>query len=419
MEAIDFSQFNRPKYFPEWLREGETLRLAEYDDGQLAELDANIRRMADQYDLDNASGEELDRIGKLLGEDRNGNDDDAYRVYLRLRTMLNTADGTVEDIIRFVKFFFSSEVVHLVPNYPAGIRILHDGYNDTMDFNRIIRQIVGAGIGYDTRELFNMTEEFPISDAGDRMRLSRNSRELFARNAAYRNGRVLRDGKTVLGMQYERLLRSGALWRDGTYRREGEGPVAAYGAIATPVLRNSGLRDLLWLGCTRSYADSWQAYVRRTGAVIRDGSECRNGRTDKSMLDALCIGDAGMSASETFPLSDRDGKAAVMDCMDDICHHYARDGSLLRAGTAYRSSSAVTDTHTASCAEAAAAEEWRSAMLRNGTAARDGVEKRFGFSQKQSVQDFMSFGIRRRYRRDGLYQRDGAVRRESGVLVAI
>ena len=183
MEKIDFSSFNKPKHFPQWLCSGDTLKLAEFDDAQLEELDKNIRDMSGQFDIDNASGAELDRIGKILGEERNGNTDRIYRIYLKLRTMLNTADGTVEDIIKFVKFFFSSETVHLVPNYPAGLRILHDGFNDTVDFNRIIKQIVGAGIAYDTREIFNMTEEFPIDEA-DEKRVHRVESEHFPRNSA-------------------------------------------------------------------------------------------------------------------------------------------------------------------------------------------------------------------------------------------
>ena len=86
MDKIDFSSFNKPKHFPQWLCSGDTLKLAEYDDAQLEELDKNIRDMSEQFDIDNASGAELDRIGKVLGEDRGGNSDRIYRIYLKLRT---------------------------------------------------------------------------------------------------------------------------------------------------------------------------------------------------------------------------------------------------------------------------------------------------------------------------------------------
>ena len=41
MEKIDFSSFNKPKHFPQWLCSGDTLKLAEFDEAQLEELDKN------------------------------------------------------------------------------------------------------------------------------------------------------------------------------------------------------------------------------------------------------------------------------------------------------------------------------------------------------------------------------------------
>ena len=246
MEKIDFAGFNKPKHFPMWLCDGDTLKLAEYDDAQLEELDKNTRSIADQYGIDSAVGAELDRIGKILGEDRGGNSDKVYRIYLKLKTMLNTANGTIEDIIRFVKFFYSSETVRLVPNYPAGIRILHDGENPTLDFNRIIKQIVGSGIFYDTRELFNMTEELPFSDEDDKT-VRRSDGEFFARGTVYRDGRVLREGTVV-----------------------------------QPVYRNSGISDPLVMAGSGLYAsEEWSiGEDMRAGiryAYFRDGLRKRNG----------------------------------------------------------------------------------------------------------------------------------------------
>ena len=320
MEKIDFSVFNKPKYFPEWLCSGDTLKLAQYDDEQLEELDKNIRSMSSQFDIDNATGAELDRIGKILGEERNGNTDKIYRIYLKLRTMLNTADGTVEDIIKFVKFFFSSEVVHLVPNYPAGLRILHDGFNDTVDFNRIIKQIVGAGIAYDTRELFNMKEEFPI-DESDEKRVHRVESEYFARNAVFHDGRVLRDGLTDLKSHFVPLFRNGEEKRNGVVeRRNTLHRVKAIGEINIPVLRNSGILDLLALVYAKDFIDEFGE------------------QTDEFAFDRVKHG-----FTDSVEIRESDEKTAVNNATDTIGRGYKRDSSLYRNKKAVRASDRIVD----------------------------------------------------------------------------
>ena len=393
MDKIDFSSFNKPKHFPLWLCSGDTLKLAEYDDAQLEELDKNIRDMSGQFDIDSAKGVELDRIGKILGEDRGGNSDRIYRIYLKLRTMLNTADGTVEDIIRFVKFFFSSETVHLVPNYPAGIRILHDGENPTLDFNRIIKQIVGSGISYDTRELFNMTEEMPFSDEDDKT-VRRSDGEFFARGTVYRDGRVLRDGATVLPTHAIDVRHDGKYERNGSVSRSPTVRVAAEGTVVQPVYRNSGISDELFLGYARAFRDEWESVLYRNGAVVRDGSETRGGKSAASVSDALAFDRMPQRNADTFALSDDDGKSAVFRMEDGIGRGYRRDRTLARNGRAYRNSAGMSDPFVMAGSGLCASDEW-------------------------GIGESMRAGIRYAYFRDGLRKRNGSITRKGDVLIAI
>jgi hypothetical protein len=50
--------------------------------------------------IDSAEGAQLDLLGKIVGQLRNGLDDDDYRRYLRARISANISDGLVEDLIR-------------------------------------------------------------------------------------------------------------------------------------------------------------------------------------------------------------------------------------------------------------------------------------------------------------------------------
>ena len=164
-DPIDWNIYNRPPYFPQWLSRGETKKFVSYSDSQLVKIEEQINKLSKQYEIDEAKAAMLDRIGRILSEPREGNDDELYRLLIRLRTLLNTTNGTVNDIIKVVKFAYSSEEIRIIPNYPAAIIILRDGHlSPHVDFNRILAQVIGAGIGYETRELINVRDSIPITD---------------------------------------------------------------------------------------------------------------------------------------------------------------------------------------------------------------------------------------------------------------
>lgn len=419
MKKIDFSEFNKPKYFPAWLCGGDTLRLAELPDAQLEEIEANIRKMADQFDIDNAVGVELDRIGKILCESRNGNTDRIYRIYLKLKTMLNTADGTVEDIIRFVKFFFSSETVHLVPNYPAGLRILHDGFNDTVDFNRIIKQIVGAGVAYDTRELFNITDEMPIEET-DWKRVHRTEKEYFSRNMVFRNGRFLRDGVTVLPTCVVRVLRNGVYTQNGFLtKREGVIRVIDDSPVNTPVLRNSGILDEFSLVYAKNFEEWWKSLLFRNGAVCRNGSERRNGSAASSMNDALFFDNVAQQFSDFIVMSETDRKKVTTKTADEIGRNYNRNGSLARAGNVYRASDRITDFMSSAAMRSDSLETWTEfdqfafeSIAQKTAEAIPFIDK----SVEGSFKSFLSDGIGRGYKRNGTLLRGKTAYRSSNGI---
>jgi hypothetical protein len=193
-QKTDWKLYNRPPFWQQWLVRNDTLRLAAFGDKGLAEIDDQILALKDQWDLDHAQGHFLDRAGKLLAEPRNGNSDEFYRQLLKLRTMLNTTNGTISDVIKVIKFLYGSEIVHIVPNYPAGLTILHEGEGPNVNFNAIIRQVVGAGIDYSTKELFYFTEELPSSETVSKMKLAMSMTDYMAyvfRDRTYRrNGQL-------------------------------------------------------------------------------------------------------------------------------------------------------------------------------------------------------------------------------------
>ncbi|MDR0759639.1 MAG: DUF2612 domain-containing protein [Treponema sp.] len=216
---IDWNIYNRPPYYPEYLARGETKKLVSFDDEGLAEIDKNIDKAADQYDLDTVKAVLLDRIGKIVDEKRDGNEDELYRLLIRLRILLNTASGTVNDIIKVVKFIYSSEVVHIIPGYPAGITILHDGESPSVNFNKYIVQVIGAGIAYDTRDLFEFSDLVEVSESLN-VKVRRSDFDTFGHPIKH-NGAIKRDGHTVNDTVLVKNKHDGTFKHNGAIKHNG------------------------------------------------------------------------------------------------------------------------------------------------------------------------------------------------------
>jgi hypothetical protein len=197
MKPIDWEEYNEPPFLQQWMCEDETLLMAKFDDDLNRDIEQQILKMVDQYDIDHVEGVWLDRIGKILDEERDGDTDAFYRIRLKVKKLLNTSNGSINDIIKIAKVLYSSEDVHVVSNYPAGIRILHDGEGTPgLDFNKILRAVVAAGVAYNTTELFNYLEHV-LMLSREKTIVRKNIQDLFPSGLRY-NGRFLCDqGKII------------------------------------------------------------------------------------------------------------------------------------------------------------------------------------------------------------------------------
>jgi hypothetical protein len=64
------------------------------------ELETALQALLLERSVSTAEGTQLDIIGKLVNQSRNGLADDVYRRYIRARIKANRSNGTVEDLIR-------------------------------------------------------------------------------------------------------------------------------------------------------------------------------------------------------------------------------------------------------------------------------------------------------------------------------
>lgn len=61
--------------------------------------------------ISRALGVSLDRIGKIVGQVRDGRDDETYRAVLRARILANRSSGKIEELITIVRLVLGADVV--------------------------------------------------------------------------------------------------------------------------------------------------------------------------------------------------------------------------------------------------------------------------------------------------------------------
>lgn len=63
--------------------------------------------------LDNATGVVLDRLGSIVGQDRNGQLDDVYRRYIRARIATNNSQGDPESLLTIARLIVNDPTARL------------------------------------------------------------------------------------------------------------------------------------------------------------------------------------------------------------------------------------------------------------------------------------------------------------------
>ena len=74
-----------------------------------------------------AIGTQLDNLGEIVGEERQGRSDDEYRKAISVKILINTSSGTPEQVIDIVLGITGGTVVKLTEIYPASLQIESNG----------------------------------------------------------------------------------------------------------------------------------------------------------------------------------------------------------------------------------------------------------------------------------------------------
>jgi hypothetical protein len=94
---------------------------------QIQELETALSDLHTERTVDTAIGTFLDRIGKIVGQERQGLSDTDYRLFIKGRIAANRSSGEVPDFIRVVRAIEPAlGTVEVVSTPPASVRVTAD-----------------------------------------------------------------------------------------------------------------------------------------------------------------------------------------------------------------------------------------------------------------------------------------------------
>jgi hypothetical protein len=117
---------------------------------RMQELENAFYAIKDRLNIATQVGVQLDRIGDIVGQPRNGITDDViYRLFLNAKIGLNSSNGDAEKIISIWNLLSQSTQTQLIENFPAEISLLSNNKMDdaiVLLAYDLIQQVASAGV---------------------------------------------------------------------------------------------------------------------------------------------------------------------------------------------------------------------------------------------------------------------------------
>jgi hypothetical protein len=105
----------------EFFRKPRTLKALEAFLTQVQELEDVAADHRVKFDIDTAEGEQLDFLGAQVGEFRDDRTDAAYRVAINVRILVNTSQGSMNELLAILDLADPTMVVTVRETFPAGL----------------------------------------------------------------------------------------------------------------------------------------------------------------------------------------------------------------------------------------------------------------------------------------------------------
>ncbi len=122
------------------------------------EMEKALEGIEDSRDLKKASGKSLDLLGANVGQLRQGEDDERYRLLIQTKIIANLSMGDIPTINHVLTTLIDDKYLGLVEGFkemrePASFLIDFDGFTN-QDLDVLISRVKSAGVAYKTRRVY-------------------------------------------------------------------------------------------------------------------------------------------------------------------------------------------------------------------------------------------------------------------------
>ena len=112
-----------------------------------------LQQLKTQRFVDTAVGSQLDIIGRIVGQEREGLTDDDYRRYIRARIAVHNSNGWAEDLltVAYLVVYDPNAVLTLTQEGTATARLMVSGVTMTSDLAAILFKFLTSAVSSGVR----------------------------------------------------------------------------------------------------------------------------------------------------------------------------------------------------------------------------------------------------------------------------
>lgn len=114
--------------------------------GRVQQVENAASPLLTRRSIDTAENAQLDIVGEIAGQPREGRTDSEYRTAIRTRIQLNKSNGEPETLITALRFFSNPTVAQYLEVYPAAVRMYTDGTTLPEDLTGRIKTIAPVAV---------------------------------------------------------------------------------------------------------------------------------------------------------------------------------------------------------------------------------------------------------------------------------
>ena len=135
---------------------------------QVQELEDVLWSLLSRLDINTMVGQQLNNIGTIVGQARNGQTDAIYRLFIQAKIGVNVSESEASRVIDVWKLITQANIVHMFEAFPAEVDLYTDVALDPALVDiafALIQDVVGGGIAVGFVGVINNVDDFGFDGA--------------------------------------------------------------------------------------------------------------------------------------------------------------------------------------------------------------------------------------------------------------